>query len=290
MNFGAIKIVLAAVGGAVVGGASVYHILNKHLESKWQGIADEQILSVKDHYRIIRGEGVYADPENLARPTQGRSGEDFNEDYPKDEVDLQKLANDLVDAGYVPVRDAIHAGASDDELIEQLREARERRLPDPDEWEDTRVEDVVGGKIESNVFDRKIPQNPDGSPRDPRYPYVISIDDFAVPEAEKFEAFETVTIKYFAKDKILLDSKGEIELDVNGVVGVDNLQKFGYMSQDEDVVYVRNEKLALVFEVLRLDESYVESKGLALDPEEEDGYIQRRNAKKGRATARFSED
>lgn len=251
---------LAAGGvGLLVGAGGTYLGLNRYLAKKWQAIADEQVLSVKENYRIIRKEGILADPENLV--TMPREEEPVKATYPTDPAALQALADELVDAGYVPVRDAIESGASDEELIQKLADRREeeRRAP-----------------VTRNAFDNPIPEGADGYPRDPNHPYVITIDEWAAPEDDMFDAFETVTIKYFAGDSTLLDSKGGIELDVDNLVGVANLMRFGDGSQDPDVVYIRNERLSLHLEVIRLAEGYAESRGLSFDPEEEDGHSRAR--------------
>lgn len=275
-----LKYVGAGVVGAAVGSALTYFFLDRHLEKKWQAIADEQVASVKDHYKIIRKEGELSDPENLVAREQHR-GEDFNENYPKDAQELKELADALVDAGYVTVSEELEGGASDEQIIAKLKKRQEI-----EDFDDFQVKDV----IDQNVFNRQIPTGPDGAPNDPRFPYVISIDEFAAPEDDQHAAYDTVTITYYAGDKTLLDSQGGIELDVNGVVGVENLTKFGHLSEDENIVYVRNERLAIMFEVVRIEEGYAASRGMSYDPDEEDGHIKaRRKSKARQATAEFKE-
>ena len=46
--------------------------------------------------------------------------------------------------------------------------------------------------------------------------------------------------------------------DINGTVGQDNMKRFGHGCDDPNVVFIRNEKLATDFEVLRHNGSYAE--------------------------------
>jgi hypothetical protein len=49
--------------------------------------------------------------------------------------------------------------------------------------------------------------------------------------------------------------------DVNATVGDGNLDRFGHRSKDPRVVYIRNEKLGIEYEVCKSDGSYAEEVG-----------------------------
>jgi hypothetical protein len=85
-------------------------------------------------------------------------------------------------------------------------------------------------------------------------PYLIDGEEFG--EA----GFETLTFTYYA-DKILTDDDNEPVKDVDSVVGFDSLAAFA--ETEEDVIYVRNPRLQCDYEILAVEETYLETVGAA---------------------------
>lgn len=85
-------------------------------------------------------------------------------------------------------------------------------------------------------------------------PYIIPLDEYMSGESE----YEQVTLTYFEEDDVLCDD-GEMPLDdVDNIVGLANLQAFGRQSKDANVVYVRNDRLQIDYEICRDLRSYAE--------------------------------
>ena len=82
-------------------------------------------------------------------------------------------------------------------------------------------------------------------------PYVISIDDFG-----QEEGYDTITLTAYSDGTIANYADDELE-DPESTIGEDILSKFG----DEDVVYIRNDRLKADFEVVRDNRTYVEVVG-----------------------------
>lgn len=80
--------------------------------------------------------------------------------------------------------------------------------------------------------------------RTPDRPYVISKDEFFENEKE----FEQISITWFDEDEVLVDRRDEPISDVDGMIGKDNI-RFGFGSQDPNLVYIRNETIGADFEV-----------------------------------------
>lgn len=78
------------------------------------------------------------------------------------------------------------------------------------------------------------------------HPYVISHVEFMENDPDH----EQESLTYFEGDDILCDEKDE-SLEPRYTVGEDVFAKFGYGSNDNNVVYVRNEKLGIDYEILR---------------------------------------
>jgi len=89
-------------------------------------------------------------------------------------------------------------------------------------------------------------------PSSPEEPYTIPQDVFM---AHENPAYTQVTLTYYALDDVLCDDADKPVVDGAIMIGEDNLQ-FGSGSDDPDVVYVRNDKRRLEFEICRVSKSY----------------------------------
>ena len=95
-------------------------------------------------------------------------------------------------------------------------------------------------------------------------PYVIHED-----ERGEEPGYNSVAYTYYELDGVLTDEDDEPVPHGAEIVGLDNL-KFGHGAGDEDVVFVRNERLEIEMEIERRRESYErEVLGLEQEPESE---------------------
>jgi len=101
------------------------------------------------------------------------------------------------------------------------------------------------------------------SQRTPNFPYIIHENEFGESEL----GYNQTTYTYYAVDNVLVDTDDKPLDNVNTVVGLGNL-RFGYGSQDEDVVHVRNDRIQLEMEITRVPRSYAEDV-MGLDPSDE---------------------
>jgi hypothetical protein len=99
--------------------------------------------------------------------------------------------------------------------------------------------------------------------RSPNHPYVIHQEEFNNNQLE----LQHQTWTYYAGDDILADQDDEVVVRPELVVGEENLKKFGHGSDDSDVVFVRNERIGVEFEVCRSWKSYA-TEVQGIDPEE----------------------
>lgn len=81
-------------------------------------------------------------------------------------------------------------------------------------------------------------------------PYIITPDDFA----DNFD-YDTIDVNVFA-DGVICDENNEPMEDIENTIGKDAVQHFG--EYDNDVVYVRNDRLKCDFEILRDERKYSE--------------------------------
>lgn len=97
-------------------------------------------------------------------------------------------------------------------------------------------------------------------------PYIIHQDEFAQNEPEHSQVVYT----YYAVDGVLVNEGEEKIRRPDQYVGLNNLKSFGHGTDDYHVLYVRNERLELDFEICLLAASYEETvEGLSSDEETE---------------------
>ena len=69
---------------------------------------------------------------------------------------------------------------------------------------------------------------------------------------------------------MLVDENEDVVTDITNTIGDEALLSFGEISEDPDIVYVRNEKLAVDIEIIRMQESYKEVVLGMVDEDDED--------------------
>lgn len=102
-------------------------------------------------------------------------------------------------------------------------------------------------------FDRAEREHPEDDKPEDENIYVISYEDFSDTHKE----YEKVSLTYYEEDDTLIDERDELVPCPAGLVG-DALERFGDMSDDENVVYVRNDNFALDFEITKVENGYFE--------------------------------
>lgn len=103
--------------------------------------------------------------------------------------------------------------------------------------------------VEGDVWDWS--EEMEARETDPTKPYVITIDEYMQNEPEHTQT----TLTYFAEDDVLADEKEHIP-NSDEIVDDDNLNRFGHGSKDNNIVYVRNDRLEADYEILFNHGSY----------------------------------
>jgi hypothetical protein len=98
--------------------------------------------------------------------------------------------------------------------------------------------------------------------RDPEHPYIISAPEYLGNDSN----YSQETVTWYEGDGVLSDDRDEIVEDPDATIGLGNLQ-FGHRSDDENVVYIRNDRLLIDFEVLRHDGKFAVVV-MGLDPQQ----------------------
>jgi hypothetical protein len=97
----------------------------------------------------------------------------------------------------------------------------------------------------------------DDEMKDPKAPRIISEAEFDAHQDQDY--FRYLVLTYYAGDDVLVAPNLVPIMEPEKVVGSDALNSFGLdPEQDADTIYVVNEKLGGIYEVVRVEESFVE--------------------------------
>lgn len=92
------------------------------------------------------------------------------------------------------------------------------------------------------------------NPTDENAPYLITVDQFH----QEHDDYDKNSIVWYAGDLVLADeTEAEIH-DIPNTVGADFAEHFGYMSLDANIVYYRNDRLGIDFEISFDPRTYAE--------------------------------
>jgi len=222
--------IVYGIGGIILGGAVssfvTYRVLRKQMETE----IDTAVVEIRAHYekvgRKTKGSG-YADLEKL----QAQYREE-NKAYLEGLRGLGYASEDAADADpkFDKVAWAVESGFDKSVNIADLD-------IDTPEYDEDEAEPIVD---EHKYTEQELRRNGDG-------PYVISYEEYS----DEHSDFGKTSIMYYAGDKTLTDEAEEVVPDAKSIVGKDSLTRFGDMSHDKNVVYVRNENIAVDFEITR---------------------------------------
>jgi hypothetical protein len=238
-------IVVASALSSAAGVAVGYTVATKRLELKYQAIADEEIAKTRQFYMAT---------QKPATPQEA----------------LEQLTSDEEDVKVVT--EAIEALSEYQGLTIRPTEASEPVEKPTDE------EDVE----HHNIFESRYPQvaAEDGEQWDydeqlalraelvPGTPYIISEEEYLAAERD----YEQVALTYFAEDDVLVDEQDVPVEDVERAVGEDNLTKFGFGSKNENMVFIRNDRMEVEFEISKDEGSFAKSIGFDEEELEHSAY------------------
>lgn len=225
----------------IAGAASGYFFAAKKLEDQYVEEAKTELIETRKFYQTLYTKQGFETPEEAVEQLipqgavealealesyQGREPESEDIKEEGERVERAKKNYGQFFQTPQPEDEADNEPEADDEAIHNVFE--EARLAAESEW----------------LSEQKV--------RDPDVPYIISNNVFFAAEKN----YEQITFTYYAGDNVLANSRDEIVEDVDDVVGLVNLQQFGRDSNDPNIVYIRNEKLSLDFEIAKSERAY----------------------------------
>lgn len=214
-----IKMLVTFVTGLGVGVLGTYLVVN----TRNQKLLDETMKSAKEFVRIREEH-----QDKLCNECE------FKRKYETQESSLQDIMNEAVKAMIETDYTSYYDNSEDESTREQLE----------------KLSDVIrDDDFDKHFAERESPQ--DDTPDDSEEAIYV------IPEETFFEDpdYAKISLTYYTADKTLANMQDDIVTDVDKFVG-DCLMIFDHSEQD--VVYIRNEKLEIDFEVTRDSRSYKE--------------------------------
>jgi len=218
--------------GAAIGATTAFVIAYRKAETKYSKIADAEISEMREHYQA---KGRALESEYAKRPV---------EDIVKDRgYSSPEAKTDIKPPMAVPPPDTV----TEDEV--DTPEKRQRVIENLDEAE-TRVKNVFEEAQPTHEWD----WHEERKRRSPDNPYVVHYDERLEME------YEDVTLTYYEGDDVLCNERDEVIAieERDELIGEGNLDRFGHGSNDVSVVYIRNDKLEILYEVVKSPNHYAE--------------------------------
>jgi hypothetical protein len=255
-------VVLAGVlvAGLAIGAGGGYFVAKKMLAAHYEEIAEQEISEAKVFYAQLNKvdeDGEALTPQQVMEREHGAEG-------------LASLS-----AAFVTKDDVEKAR---EEALERKAEGRiVANTIDPEKIATKKLfegRDSDVSKIEEFDFELELPF------RTEEEPYVVTHDE----AFENEPGYEMMTVTYFEGDAgfVVVDDKSEVIPEPDDAIGQKNL-RFGYGSNDANIVYVRNDKMDMFFEVIRSTGSYAKEV-LGFDPDEPDDSLQHSDRRRRRSS------
>lgn len=238
-----IKFVYGGVGllvGGLLGAAGAYAFTRDRAEQEANKRADDEIARMAEHYhnKVIAAENETA-KESMADIVEGNGyrSPDHEEGQPQSPMAVTPPA---------AVVEAAKEG------LEEAQPAEAKVIKEPQEHAETT--NIFQEHGDADV-DRSWNYAEERKNRAPDRPYIIHED-----ERGEMEDYQDLTITYYEADDVLCNERDEIidAEDRERLVGEASLSRFGHGSSDPAIVYVRNDELELIYEIVRSPNSFAE--------------------------------
>lgn len=241
------KTVLVATASAVsfaIGAGAGYFLGVRRLEAEYDRRLEEELDKTIDYYARLHGE---QEEGEVPLPKRKR-----------------KIVEDAADAMIAYNSPAAEINSA---VLGKLSEGLRRH-----EWPDKDVEQTKGG---TNIFEESPPpvavalevrvQKEPEVTTNVEVPHVIKVDEFGDTD------FEPSSMTYYALDRVLMNELGEqlSEDEIRETIGNLDILRFGELSGDPNIIYVRNTHLQMDFEIARSPGAFAtEVLGQTFEPED----------------------
>ena len=225
-----LKVLLAFGVGSGLGSLVAYRMAKKSFVSE----LEKEIADVKANYRLLRKEDYETPTEFLEKKRP---------EILRDEALAAMEVNSIIE----------HA-----KLNAELAEEASRY--NAFEREDIPDKELLPSDANETLYENLKAMRTDDAP------FLISVAEYFDDCRENTK----LSITYFAGDNIVCYENDEIMLDPETDFGLINLSRFGIASDSEHIVYVRNPRTSVDYEIVRDDGKYADMIAHLMGPIEDD--------------------
>lgn len=222
----ATKVVMSATVALGIGGVAGYYFAKHELKNAFDTDLENAVEEVKDYYRLLRKTDYDTVEEASAAfiPKEKKPGSSLVADAKRQSADI--IAQ--MQYGEKIVEDA-------EKELEAVVEGLEE----------------VQAEVVKNIFDERLLRSPDRA-------YLITDEEFFDDYVdEEGRVYDKITLNWFEGDSTLADDDEQMIPEVDRIVGLDNMSRFGE-GEDSMILHIRNEKLRADYEVSKDEREYSE--------------------------------
>lgn len=231
MNKEILKYAVAVTVGFTAGAAVGVLVTNHRAKAKYEARVEEEVESVQESYKRRYKADEYETPEQAA--------EALNK--------VREVVNEAKYAGEGATKAYFEQDADDRQA--EARAAAESIVASAE----MDAHDVV---IEHRLFEEGSVNIELPSHENPDTPYIITQEDFLDDKTWVLQS--QVSLTYCKGDNTLIDDDETTVDDLDKIIGEQHLTWFGYGSEDESMLYIRNPKLEVDFEITLEERSSLE--------------------------------
>ena len=235
-----VKNTIIFVSGVCVGGISTYLALKGYFETK----ADIEIEEARN---------VYA--ERLSELEANRSSADGELEGP-DDIEVKKAVKrlnnkpDLTDYTRYFTDNGERIEGAKEVLRDAAEAARDEALVETEHPEDDIPEEMTLDE-ELSFKNQIVTEGGKRAHSEGKYTYEISDEDYEFTH----DNYEKVSFLYFTEDELLIDEDEDVVTEKRLLIG-DVLEESGFMYNDSDVLYIRNDKILCDYEISKVYGSF----------------------------------
>jgi flagellar basal body-associated protein FliL len=226
----------------LLGGGASYLFFKKRFEKQfklyYKEVSNREIAEARRYYASRSKRDEYADPTEVLERVKSEE-----ETKAKDKIARTPEKNEFAENTYSGRVGALDYTSDDKSETQEPPELLVVEVKD-------RIKNVFTESEPVGDFDYEV----EIPKRTPDEPYVLHYDEFYENDKE----FQQVSVTFYEEDGVLVDEREQPFADSEASVGDVNLTRFGYGSKDPNIVYIRNERLEMDFEIARASGSYVQ--------------------------------
>ena len=227
-----LKSALIFMSGAVVGGSAAALVTFKVLKKRFERVSDEKIKSMQEYVDFLRQKD---EAGNLAQGLDYIHEDDDALNQVNEKDGLMKRAKNedkKVRANQMTDYTSYYKGGAPTDISE---------FEHPEEDADGEEEKAIKESYEMTKLANSKEK-----------PKIIKASDY-----EEYEFHDKITLYFYKDDQILTTEDEEIVDDPEALLG-DSLTKYGFNTNDESVIYVRNLSRGTDYEVAKVFDAFGE--------------------------------